>query len=273
MITTVLFCAFIGLFIGGLINVLADDLPQRNNPKFPHYPDGSPRPLTAWLGLSAFSTGQHSSSSGSKLSLRHPLTELGTALLFAITVLASHDEPNMSSIQLAFWLTHMAIFILITVIDLEHRLILFIVIIPAAVLAVLDAIITPIYQDPDLRLSLLGGVLGFSIFFLMYLGGYLFSYVVSRLRGYELPEVAFGYGDVMMATLSGLILGWQPLIFAMFITVFLGAFGALVYLALRAIIGHRYSMFTALPYGQYIVIGTIIMLLFSTEVRMLMTGS
>jgi prepilin signal peptidase PulO-like enzyme (type II secretory pathway) len=78
--------------------------------------------------------------------------------------------------------------------------------------------------------------------------------------------VAFGYGDVMLSTLCGLIIGWQPLIFAMFITIFLGAFGALVYLVVRRLSG-RYNLFTPLPYGPYIVVGTLIMLLFSDEVR------
>jgi leader peptidase (prepilin peptidase)/N-methyltransferase len=81
--------------------------------------------------------------------------------------------------------------------------------------------------------------------------------------------VAFGYGDVMLAALCGLIVGWQALIFAMFITVFLGALGALVYLVGRGLTG-RYDMFTPLPYGPYIVIGTWIMLLFSDQVRTLL---
>jgi prepilin signal peptidase PulO-like enzyme (type II secretory pathway) len=84
----------------------------------------------------------------------------------------------------------------------------------------------------------------------------------------NINEVAFGYGDVLMATLSGLILGPERLFFAMFITVFLGALGALVWLVARRLSGMGYSMFTALPYGPYIVAGTIILLLFSTQVMM-----
>jgi leader peptidase (prepilin peptidase)/N-methyltransferase len=112
-----------------------------------------------------------------------------------------------------------------------------------------------------------GGVAGFLVFFILYNGGVLFTYIMGKLRGEEIKEIAFGYGDVMMATVSGLVLGWRGLIFAMFITVFLGAFGALLYLLSRRLIGARYSAFTALPYGPYIVVGTIIMLLYRVQVR------
>lgn len=266
MLFNLLIVAVIGLLAGGAVNVLSDDLPHRRRISPPRYPDGTPRPFSAWLGILAFLTGQRSSPGGARLSWRYPLAEIGTALLMVITVLATDGDPEVSDLQLVFYLTYIAIFMLITVIDLEHRLILFVVIIPSAALAILDAILTPINHRPDLGTALLGGLLGFGVFFLMYLGGILFSYVVAKMRGYDLPEVAFGYGDVMLSTLCGLILGWQPMIIAMFIAVFLGALGAVIYLIVRAVSG-RYNMFTPLPYGPYIVLGTLILMLFADQVR------
>jgi prepilin signal peptidase PulO-like enzyme (type II secretory pathway) len=100
----------------------------------------------------------------------------------------------------------------------------------------------------------------------MYLGGFLFIYVMAQTRGRSTEEVAFGYGDVMLITLAGFILGWRPLIPAMFLTVFLGALGAIAWLVGRWLTGNRYSLFTPLPYGQYIIAATVLMLLFSTEI-------
>src|SRR5215510_6958054 len=86
----ILIAAPIGLFVGIIINVLADELPyrayitspvvlpedatdedkveyerlkgviaRRNWRGFiPTYPDGTPRPLSAWLGIAAFALGQ-----------------------------------------------------------------------------------------------------------------------------------------------------------------------------------------------------------------------
>lgn len=270
-IITLIVVGLIGIIAGGLVNALADDLPQRRNPARPHYPDGTVRPLVAWLGITAFLFGKRASPDGARLSWRYPLSEIATALLMILTLLATSDgDPKASDLQLIFWLIYMAIFVLITVIDMEHKLILFVVIIPSAVLAVLDAIVTPINQVPDLGEALIGGALGFGAFYLMYKGGFLFTYIMGKSRGEEITTTAFGYGDVMLATLSGLILGWGALIFAMFITVFLGAFGAIIYLLSRSLLGNKYSMFTALPYGPYIVAGTLLMLLFRPEVGALL---
>ena len=261
---TYLLLAIIGIVIGGVVNLLADDLPHRRAPHFPpRYPDLTPRLPIAWLGITAFLFNRRASPSGSRLTWRYPLTEILTACLMVLALLAASDDPKMTSLQLIFWLIYMVIFALITVIDLEHRLILFVVIIPSCVIALLDAALTD--YGADLGNALIGAAVGFGVFFLLYLGGFLFVYISGLLRGQSTDEVAFGYGDVMLITLSGLILGWQPLIPVMFLTVFLGAFGALLWIVARYFSRTGYSLFTPLPYGQYIVIATILWLLFATE--------
>jgi prepilin signal peptidase PulO-like enzyme (type II secretory pathway) len=265
MFLNVVIVGLIGILVGGVINALADDLPHRQPIHFPpRYPDGTPRPPIAWLGITAFLFGKRTSPSGSKLRWRYPLTELFTVGLMILTILATSDDPMMTPLQLTFWLIYMAFFSLITVIDLEHRLILFVVIIPACVIALIDSVVT--YYGATPSEALIGGAVGFGIFFLMYLGGFLFIYVMAQTRGRSTEEVAFGYGDVMLITLAGFILGWRPLIPAMFLTVFLGALGAIAWLVGRWLTGNRYSLFTPLPYGQYIIAATVLMLLFSTEI-------
>lgn len=259
----VIIAAIAGLLIGGLINLLADDLPQTLRIRGPHYPDGTPRPPIAWLGLSAFLFGKRTTESGSKLSWRQPIVEIVTAALFVY--IAQADPFSARSL---FWMGNTAILMLITVIDLEHRLILFVVIIPACVYALVGAaLVWPeistkvLFQD-----YIFGGIAGFILFFLMYLGGMLFSNIMAQSRGEELEEVAFGYGDVLLATLSGFMLGWQALIFAVFIAIFAGAAGALAFITFRLFAKGKYQLFTALPYGQYIVFGTILMMLWRTPV-------
>jgi leader peptidase (prepilin peptidase) / N-methyltransferase len=279
-ITLGIIAALVGLLGGGIINALADDLPGEDIPddlpdegtaadqpddkiqlRPPHYPDGAPRRPIAWLGVLAFLMGQRRSPGGAKLSWRHPITEIVTALLFAYVAVAYPFSASS-----LFWMGNLAILVLITVIDLEHRLILFVVVIPAYVYALIAALV---YQTPEIPFKdyLIGGAVGFGVFFLMYLGGILFSRMAANARGEELEEVAFGYGDVMLATLSGLMLGWQALIFAITIAVFAGAAGAILYLLVRLIVKGRYEFFTALPYGQYIVLGTVIMMLWRDPVR------
>ncbi len=247
-----------GVLAGGVVNVLADDLPQRETLHRPHYADGAPRPPIAWLGLLALFSGRRTSPTGSKLSWRHPAVEASLGLLFALVTLAFPLDG-----QRMFYLLFLAILVLITVIDLEHRLILFVVIVPTCLLAVFESVLFP-EPPPDLRDALIGGLVGFGIYFVIFLGGIAFLALTGT------SEVAFGFGDVMLATLSGLLLGWRAFFLALVITVFLGAGGAVLYLASRVVLRSRYRLFTPIPYGPYIVLGTVIMLFWREEVRALL---
>jgi len=253
----------LGVLFGALINALADDLPYTFRIGLPHYPDGERRSLLAWTGIGAFVTGSRASSSGAVLTWRHPLTEITMAILFAY--IAAYYPPSARSI---WWWGHIVFLVLITVIDLEHRLILFVVIIPACLWAILGAALAAPLINTRVVFAdyLIGGGAGFLTFSLLYLGGIAFNRSISKARGIQIEETAFGYGDVLLALLSGLILGWQALIFALVIAIFAGGAGALIYLTFRAFVQQDYEMFTALPYGQYIVFGTLIMLLWRAPV-------
>lgn len=253
--------ACLGIVAGAIINWLADDLPHANVVKRPHYPDGSPRPGRAWIGLLAFLTGARVSPEGAKLSVRHPLTEIITAALFTYTAYQHGFSP-----QALYLMGCVAFLGLITVMDLEHRMILVLVIVAASIFALLGAAAAHPWERVTFQDHLLGGLLGFVVFGILYLGGFIFSAVMANMRGEALEEVALGYGDVLLAMLSGFILGWQALIFAVTIAVFLGGAGALAFMAVRLVIRGRYEWFTALPYGQYIVLGTLIMMLWRAPV-------
>lgn len=255
-----------GWLAGIVVNALADDLPQRVRPSLPHYPDGEVRPLIAWSAVTAFLSGYWCSTGGSMLKLRHMIAEIGTAALCVLTFAAASSRPDSSSLQIVFWLLYTVIFSLIVVIDVEHKLILFVVINPFVVVAILDALLTGSRAGPEITEALVGGVVGYGTFFLMYQGGFLFTALLGRARGEEISEVAFGYGDVMLAGVVGLILGWRLFLFSMTFTIILGALGALLYLVVLRAFGSRYSAFTALPYGPYIVAGAMIMILFPTQI-------
>lgn len=281
---SILIAGIVGFFVGGVLNALADDLPNERSPRIPRYPDGTPRPPSTWLGTIAFLSGQRSPNSKHEhqLTWRYPMTEIATAGAFMLTVYrtmiinTNGGEMFINGTQTLFWLFYAAAFVLIVVIDIEHHLILFVVIIPSTLIAVLDAALSrevapyPIWatsSDPLLLDALLGGAVGFGVFFVIYLGGFLYVRASSEIRGEAFDDVAFGYGDVMLSMLCGLILGWRALIFAMFITVFLGALGAAIFLVWNKIRRGDGKMTTALPYGPYIVIGAVVMLLYSDWVR------
>jgi leader peptidase (prepilin peptidase)/N-methyltransferase len=246
--------ALLGLLVGAIINLSADQLPRwrrLRRPPFCPYCD-QPRPPWAWVSTLAYLRSKPGCQQcAAPISRRHPLVELGTAILFGF--LWYRYGPGGETAYLLPYSVYSAIFVLVLVIDLEHKLILNVVLYPAWGLALLGSLLhpTPYYY----RLSLLGGAIGFGILFLIYLAGELFVRVVSKMRGKSIHAVAFGFGDVRLGGFVGLILGFPEVLTAIFLAVLLGGLAGLLYWFVRAVILRRYSLFTAIPYGPYLILG------------------
>jgi leader peptidase (prepilin peptidase)/N-methyltransferase len=255
--------AILGLVVGAFLNWCADQLPtaQRRLYRIPYCPYcETPRAPLAWSGTLAYAALRvQCPSCGAPIPWRAPLTELGTAVLFG-WLWAMHGPGVLLFLHSVYG----AILILVTVIDLEHRLILNVVIYPAYVVALLGSLIHP--QPFFYRLALIGGVVGFGIMFVLYQLGVLFVRAVGRMRGQELNTVALGFGDVRLAGFLGLVVGFPDILYALILAVTLGGLAGLVYWFVRAVILRRYSLFSAIPYGPYLVAGGLIMLLYGQEV-------
>lgn len=248
--------ALLGFLTGVWLNLCADQLPRwRSLRRTPFCPFcDQPRPWWAWSGTLAYLRFKPGCPHcGAPIPWRHPLVEVGTAALFAFLWHRYSGTPLLIP-----YTVYAAIFVLVLVIDLEHKLILNVVIYPAWGLALLGSLVhpTPYYY----RLALIGGACGFGLLFLVYLSGILFVKLISRARGKDLNAVAFGFGDVRLGGFIGLILGFPNVLQALFLAVLLGGLSGLLYWFVRAIVLRRYSLFTAIPYGPYLIIGTLVVL-------------
>ena len=92
---------------------------------------------------------------------------------------------------------------------------------------------------------------------------------VARRRGQPVDEVALGFGDVNLSGVLGLMLGWPVLFVGLYISVFIGGLFSLLYLVLMLVV-RRYRIFTALPYGPYLVSGAFLILFFPNLVSRLL---
>jgi len=238
----------LGLSLGILVNLLADSLPLARTLQRPHCAAcTAPRSIVAWSGLlAAFTPRRACAYCGTKRRLRAILVE-AVSLIGAVILAQVNPEPNVyfPTMLVGF------IFLLIMVIDIEHRLILHRVTLPAGILFFLLAGFNP---DLTYARSLIVGALGFVFFFLLYLMGDLFGKWMAQRKGYDQSEVAFGFGDVTLATVIGLLLGFPAVIEALFRgIIYAGIFsiGYIIYLKLR----QRYSSFIPFPYGPFLILG------------------
>jgi leader peptidase (prepilin peptidase)/N-methyltransferase len=144
-----------------------------------------------------------------------------------------------------------AILVQVLAFDLKTRYILDLVMFPAWVVAFALAFVTPwtpnlSWPSADWRTALVAAAIAGGVFLLLYLGGQV-------VFGAE----AFGFGDVKLAVFIGMATGLSNLrmIHAILYGVFLGGFVAIILLITRI-----RKLKEAVPYGPFLVVGTLIIL-------------
>lgn len=146
---------------------------------------------------------------------------------------------------------YVAILVQVLAFDLKTRYILDLVMFPSWAIALALSFVTPwtpylSWPGPDWRTAVVAALIAGGVFLVLYLGG-------QWLFGAE----AFGFGDVKLAVFIGLATGLSSLrmVHAILYGVFLGGFVAIILLITRI-----RKLKEAVPYGPFLVIGTLIIL-------------
>lgn len=211
--------ATVGLAIGSFLNVVIYRVPLRQSVVAPRSRCTQCEtelivwdniPVLSWLMLRG-----KCRTCKAPIAVRYPAVELLTAILFA--AVAARLGPNL---ELVPFLLFAAVLIAVSVIDLEHYIVPNRIVIFALVTSVPLLVVTAIveHQGSELRNAALGSVMASGALFLLHL---------AYPRG-------MGMGDVKLALVLGLYLGWLGL-GHVFLGIFLGfLLGSIVGVALIA---------------------------------------
>jgi leader peptidase (prepilin peptidase)/N-methyltransferase len=259
----------VGLALGVVVNALADDLPPDElgmtrglaKPRCRYC--GAEHAPYLWPALaSLFLRRGACEHCGAPRSWRHMLVEAVTGLCLA--GVWSWAGGRWAAFAPAALLVF--VFTLIAVIDIEHRLILWRVVVPAALAVAVAQGLTRGWVP-----TLEGGLAGYGIVFGMFLFGQLFSMTVAQMHGRPLDEIAFGGGDVNLAALAGLAVGWPGVLLMVLATVVSGGVFALAFIVVQKVRG-RYNPYTAFPYGPFFILGAAAVYLYGHAFGLWYTG-
>lgn len=181
---------------------------------------------------------------GTPISSRYPLTELAVAAVVAAAALIHHDHPAEIAIDLVF-ATMLAI---VTLTDLERRIIPNKVLLAGAVICILIAAPTDSGSLPERFIAAAAA------------GGLLFVTALAYPKG-------MGLGDVKLAATMGLFLGraMAPALLAALLS------GSVIGLALIARHGAR-ARKMAIPFGPFLALGGVLGMLAGDQLMNLYLG-
>jgi leader peptidase (prepilin peptidase)/N-methyltransferase len=235
--------AVLALAVGAALNHLADRMPSRERvdtaPRCGYC--GTPRPWSGWISTVAYLIGRfRCPSCGAPISIRHPITEMVTVLAWVGLYQSRGATPDF--LLGAFYA---CVFLLVLVTDLEHRLVLNVVILPAIVVALAGSFLP---GQPDPQSAVLGAAIGFLFFWLIAVIG----------RG------AMGAGDVKLAAFIGAATGFPNVITALVCGIFVGGIVAVVLLVSRV-----KTLKSYIPYGPFLVFGGVLVTFFGPQLKQL----
>jgi leader peptidase (prepilin peptidase) / N-methyltransferase len=243
----------LGLFIGSFLNVCIDRLPRGESIAFPpsHCTGCQHKlgffdliPLVSFLWLRG-----RCRYCRAAIPKRIPVVEATTSLLFSL--LYWKYGPG---IELTIILIYTCIFIVIFFIDLEHMLVLDVIVFPGMVFALAASLFWPGIKALDLPLgmpmdkiysALIGGVIG--------LAAMALPYIIYR-RG-------MGMGDIKLAAFIGLAAGFPSIFVALLLAVISGGLiaGALLLFKIK-------KRTDAIPFAPFLVVAAMVTLLWGQNI-------
>jgi len=221
-----------GWLVGGIANLVADELPARRQSGRPAWTLRR-LPHTWTLGW-YFLRGGVCPHCGEKRPLRAPLLELAMIAGFGAAAWRAGGDP----IAWAVLCVYSAFLLTILVIDFEQRRVLNVMLLLAAVLALLFSLLGGWRGLLD---AALGGAIGFGLFLLLALVG----------RG------RLGAGDVKLAGVIGLMVGFPRVLTALAIGILLGGAAAI-----GLLISRRAGRKARMAYAPYLALGALAVLFF-----------
>jgi len=242
-------CFVIGLCVGSFLNVVIYRVPRRESVVRPrsHCPgcdapiaDRDNIPVVSWVLLRG-----RCRSCGTRISVRYPLVELGTAVLFVAAAVRLG-----ATWQLPAFCVFFASLLAISVIDLDHYIIPNRVIYPTLAVTIPLLVVAAAADGSwgHLRNAAIGGVAGFAV---------LLAIHVAVPRG-------MGFGDVRLAGVIGMMLGWLGLRY-LFLGLFL-AFMLASIIGVALIAARLRSRKDAVPFGPFMALGAVLAVLWGRAI-------
>lgn len=250
----------IGLCIGSFLNVVICRLKTKESILFTRSHCPECKNLLKWFEmvpvLSFLLQGGKCRSCGRKINWQYIWVETATGCLFLHVIDHGLQITNLNLTDLVSTLLLLVIvcfLVIIFVYDLKHYIIPDKIVYPAILVALAFNLFTDLYSGHllfSIDSSTVNGLLA------AFLAGGFFLSLILVSKGKWM-----GLGDVKLAALMGLILGWPNILLALFLASLLGAIVGII-LVLRGM----KSMKSQVPFGPFLVSATLLSIFYGHQI-------
>lgn len=188
---------------------------------------------------------------GEKISYRYALIEFLTGILFLLVF-----NKYGYNIQTIYYLIFISMLIIITFIDIDHYIIPDCLIIFGSIVAILANILG---QGIGIKNSLSGALI---------CGGSML--ILTSLIEFIVKKEVMGGGDIKLFAMMGLFLGIRGGLLTMLLSIYVGAFYGIIVIVNSRLKKQEYN--SMIPYGPFISIGALIVVLCGTNIISWYTG-
>lgn len=236
----------LGLIVGSFCNVCIYRIPRNESIIYPasHCPKCSTTilakdniPLLSYILLKG-----RCRNCGSKIFIQYPVVEFLTGLIYVIIYLIYGF-----SIQFLIYIILLSALIIITFIDLNEKIVPDVISLPGIVIGLILSFFVPYISFINSALGVLVG------------GGIILIIGLVGLAIFK--KEAMGGGDIKLVAMIGAFLGWRYIIISIFLGFFLGALIGII-----LILSRIKSREDVVPFGPFIVLGSIITLLWGEQI-------
>ena len=169
------------------------------------------------------------------ISFRYPLVEMITGA-FALFVFAKFGPTLQGLIYFAF----ISAMIVITLIDIDHRIIPDVISIPGIPVFFAASFALPTVTYIDSLIGILAG------------GGSLL--LVAWLYNLITKKDGMGGGDIKLLAMIGALVGWKGVLFTIFVSSAVGTLSGMVFMLMTK----NKNMKLAIPFGPFLAIGSVL---------------
>jgi len=185
-----------------------------------------------------------------KISPQYPVVEVLTATLFSLLYLIYGYHIG----YMIFLMLFASILIVVTFIDLEHKIIPDVIVLPGMFAGILINITGSLLRHDNPFISWSDCMLGI-------LAGGLPLYLVGLIGTLITGREAMGGGDVKLMAMVGAFIGWKLVLLALFLGVLLGAVIGVVIKAMS-----KNQGLTEIPFGPMLSAGSLIAALYGEKI-------